>query len=119
MTMNDSAPPKTKRRWYQSGLWKLLLFTAACLLWLFLCNFVRRHSGGAAVAVMHMIALVPIMVIVGLLYGGRCPKCKRRPVFHKTGKSRKEAPLDSLEEEWKCDSCGYTEWRVAPHLPTG
>ena len=47
----------------------------------------------------------------------RCPKCKTRRSFRKTGEIRNFDSWNEIwEEEYKCENCGHIDWEE--HIPS-
>ena len=59
-----------------------------------------------------VIGLIVIFIVIGLMFRGKCPKCRRFRVFKKTGATRKDGGyvFGTTYYEHRCTQCGFTDW---------
>ena len=66
----------------------------------------------AAIEPWIVIGLMVVFIGIGLIFRGKCPKCRRYRTFRKTGATRRDRGLifGTICYEHRCTQCGFTDW---------
>ncbi len=67
------------------------------------------------------ILLAVLLALIAMVWvlTRRCSSCKRLRVMRPTEKTRTETLTGSTFVEWRCQSCGYAEWRALARTSSG
>ena len=64
------------------------------------------------VAALLSLTLILYCLILRFCFGKRCPNCKQREAYDKTGRSMKGGMFSPRKDEWHCGLCEHSEWKA-------
>ncbi|MEM7255442.1 MAG: hypothetical protein AAF493_28925 [Pseudomonadota bacterium] len=65
------------------------------------------------VTILIMLGLFALVVLPAVVFGSRCPKCRRFASVKRTGETRGGGSFfETKEEQWRCRRCEHLFWKL-------